>query len=78
MSDVDFSTRPGREQLETYVGNVAWRAFETSRQAREAQVEVLDVKSPEELVAAVANCERRAAENAAAWAQLADQLRKWS
>jgi hypothetical protein len=78
MSDVDFSNKPGREQLETYVGSVAWRAFETSRQAREAQVQVLSAKSPEQLAAAIAEIERQAAENAADWARLVDQIRSWS
>ncbi|MEO6186217.1 MAG: hypothetical protein ABIP38_06010 [Steroidobacteraceae bacterium] len=78
MNELDFRTRPGREQLEHYVGTVAWRAFETARQARESQVQVLDSKSPEELAAAVETCQRRAAENAAAWAQLAEQIRTWS
>jgi len=77
MTEVDFTTRPGREQLEGYVGTVAWLAFEASRQAREGQVQILDCKSPEQLAAAVEDCERRAAENAAGWHKLAEQIRHW-
>jgi cytochrome c-type biogenesis protein CcmH/NrfG len=78
MDDVDFTSKPGRDQLESYVGTVAWLAFEASRQAREAQVQVLNSKSPEQLAAAVTEIERHTAENAAGWARLAEQIRSWS
>lgn len=77
MKEVDFTHKPGREQLENYIGTVAWRAFEACRQAREAQVQVLGSKSPEQLAAAITAIERTAAENAAEWARLAEQIRSW-
>jgi hypothetical protein len=77
MRDVNFAHRPGREELETYVGMVAWLALEASRQAKDAQVQVLDSRSPEQLAAAVASCEKLAAANALEWARLAEQIRSW-